>query len=268
MTKASLLGMTAVMALAIATPSHAEWVRLGSIHVEHNRDHDSTYSEFAGPVENLTFTARGSDMWCRDITAHYGNGERQRVYSGKLYKDQAVDADVRGRQRRIERLTMSCSTDSPQGGEIRIGANVGRFQQAWDKTKFWATRFTRDAEHKLGMSDDRDRNDHDRNGWVTIGRENFRGRHDTEATSADWHGRSVDRIALRPIDNDARCMRISATFENGRRRDLDVNRGDVMERGHLTVIDLPGDQRNLRSVDMRCRAVGDRDVTIEILARS
>lgn len=268
MTKASLLGMTAVMALAMAAPANAEWVRLGSVHVEHNRNRDTTYSQFAGPVENLTFTARGSDMWCRDITARYTNGERERVYSGKLYKDQSVDTDVQGRERRILRLTMSCSASSQHGGEIHIGANVGRFRQAWDKTKFWATRFTRDAEDRLGMSDNRDGWGHDRNGWVTIGRENFRGRHDSETTSAGWRGRSVDRIALRPVDNDARCMRVSATFSNGRTRDLDVDRRDVMERGRLTVIDLPGDERNLRSVDLRCRAVGDRDVTIEILARS
>jgi hypothetical protein len=263
MTRTSLLGITAVMALAVALPAQAEWVRLGSVHVEHGRDRDSTYSQFAGPVENLTFTARGSDMWCRDVVAHYGNGKRERLYSGKLYKDQSVDTDVQGHQRRIERLTMNCSASNRRGGEIHIGANVGRFRQAWDKTKFWATRFTRDTEHRLGMSDD-----HDRTGWTTIGRENFRGRHDSEATSAGWRGRSVDRIALRPVDNDARCMRVSATFENGRTRDLNVNRGDVMERGRLTVIDLPGDERNLRRVDLRCRAVGDRDVTIEILARS
>lgn len=263
MTKTSLLGVTAVMALAAAMPARAEWVRLGSVHVEHNRDHDTAYSQFAGPVENVTFTARGSDMWCRDITAHYGNGERERVYSGKLYKDQSVDADVQGRQRRIERLSMSCSASTSRGGEIQIGANVGHFRQAWDKTKFWATRFTREVEHRTGMD-----NDHDHNRWVTIGRENFEGRHDSESSFAGWRGRSVDRIALRPVDNDARCTQISATFDNGRKRDLDVNRRDVMERGRLTVIDLPGDERNLRSVEMRCKAVGDRDVTIEILARS
>jgi hypothetical protein len=263
MSKTSLLGMTAVMALAVALPAQADWVRLGSVHVEHGRDRDSTYSQFAGPVENLTFTARGSDMWCRDITAHYGNGQRDRVYSGKLYKDQSIDTDVKGRERRIERLTMNCSASSARGGEIQIGANVGRFRQAWDKTKFWATRFTRDAERRLGMSDDRSHN-----GWVTIGRENFQGRRDSESTTTGWRGRNVERIALRPVDNDARCMRISATFNNGRTRDLDVDRKDVMQRGRLTIIDLPGDQRNLRSVDLRCRAVGDRDVTIEILARN
>jgi hypothetical protein len=261
MAKTSLLGMTAVIALAFAMPAQADWVRLGHVHVEHDRDHDVAYSQFAGPVENLTFTARGSDVSCHDITAHYGNGQRERVYSGKLYQNQSVDTDVRGKQRRIERLTMNCQSASRRGADVHIGANVGRFRQAWDKTKFWATRFSRDMEHRMGMSSDRD-------GWITIGRENFQGHHDQEASFAGWHGRHVDRIALRPVDNNARCMRVSATFANGRTRDLDFDRGDVMERGRMKVIDLPGDERNLRNVNLRCRAVGDRDVTIEILARS
>lgn len=263
MTKSTLLGMTAIAALAVAAPSHADWVRLGSVHVEHSRDRDTTYSEFAGPVENLTFTARGSDMSCRDITVRYGNGEKERIYSGKLYRDQSVDADVRGDRRKIERMTMACSTENPRGGELQIGANVGRFRQAWDNTRFWATRFTRDAERHMGMSDRDHRGDRDQ--WITVGRENFEGRHDRESTRID---RTVDRIALRPVDGDARCMRVSATFGNGRTRDLDINRHDVMERGRITEIDLPGDGRNVRRVDLSCRGVGDRQVTIEVLARS
>lgn len=263
MRKATLLGMTAIAALAVATPSHADWVRLGSVRVDHQRDRDTTYSEFAGPVENLSFTARGSDVSCRDITAHYGNGERERVFSGTLYKNQSIDTDVRGRERKIDRLTMTCSAESRRGAELQIGANVGRFQQAWDKTKFWATRFSRSVERHMGMS-----GPHDRDQWVTIGRESFEGRHDSESARVGWNGREVERIALRPVDNDARCMRVSATFGNGRTRDLDIDRRDVMERGRIKVIDLPGGERNLKSVDLRCRAVGDRDVTIEILARS
>lgn len=257
MKKTILLGMSALATLAVAVPSEAQWVRLGKVHVEHNQNRDTTYSEFAGPVENLTFTARGSDMWCRDITVRYGNGERERVYSGKLTKDQAVDTDVRGQRQKIEHITMACSAENPRGGELNIGANIGRFRQAWDKTKFWAARFAHDTERRMGMSD--------RNEWITVGRENFQGRHDQETTRVD---RSVDRIALRPVDGDARCMRVSATFGNGRTRDLDVDRHEVMERGRISELNLPGEMRGVRSVDLSCRAVDGRQVTIEILARN
>lgn len=263
MLRTALLGMTAVVALAAAAPADGQWVKLGDVRIEHRRDHETTYSQFGGPVERLRFTAHASDMWCRSIGVQYQNGEREQVFSGKIDRDNPVSADVSGGDRRIDRLSLNCAASDPRGGVLVIGADVGRFRQAWQKSKEWASRVARNFEQRTGMND----RDHDR-GWVTIGREDFRGRHDSEASFAGWRGRNVERIALRPVDNDARCMRVSATFDNGRTRDLNIDRRDVLERGRLTEIDLPGGERNLRSVDLTCRAVGDRDVTIEILARS
>jgi hypothetical protein len=260
MLRTAFLGMTALVAvLAVGVPAEAQWVKLSDVHVAHRRDRDTTYSEFAGPVERLSFTARGSDMWCRSITVQYRNGERQQIFSGKLDRDRPVNADVNGGQRRIDRLSMNCAASDSRGGILVVAADVGRFHQAWEKSKAWASRMARQFEQNIGT--------HDQNGWVSLGHENFQGRHDREARFAGWRGRAVERIALRPIDNDARCLRVSATFDNGRTRDLDVGRRDVLERGRMVEIDLPGGERNLRSVDLRCRAVGDRDVTIEILAR-
>jgi hypothetical protein len=258
MLRAAFLGVTSLAALAVG--ADAQWVKLSDVHVAHHRDRDTSYSDFAGPVERLSFTARGSDMWCRSVSVQYRNGESQQVFSGKLDRDRPVNADVRGGERRIDRLSMNCAASDPRGGILVVAADVGRFHQAWEHSKNWASRMARKFEQNIGM--------HDQNGWISLGRENFEGRHDDEARFAGWRGRSVDRIALRPIDNDARCMRVSATFENGRTRDLDVDRHDVMERGRMVEIDLPGSERNLRSLDLSCRAVGDRDVTIEILARS
>jgi hypothetical protein len=258
MLRAAFLGVTALAALAVG--AHAQWVKLSDVRVAHHRDRDTTYSDFAGPVERLSFTARGSDMWCRSIAVQYRNGERQEVFSGKLERDRPVDADVHGSERRIDRLTMNCAASDPRGGILVVAADVGRFHQAWERSKAWASRMARKFEQNMGM--------HDQNGWISLGRENFEGRHDDEARFAGWRGRHVDRIALRPLDNDARCRRVSATFENGRTRDLEVDRHDVMERGRMVEIDLPGGERNLRSLDLSCRAVGDRNVTIEILARS
>jgi hypothetical protein len=260
MLRAAFLGVTTLAALAVGAPAAAQWIKLSDVHVAHHRDRDIAYSDFAGPVERLSFTARGSDMWCRSIAVVYRNGERQQVFSGKLDRDRPVDADVRGGDRRIDRLNMNCAAAEPRGGILVVAADVGRFHRVWERSRDWASRMARKFEQNMGM--------HDQNGWISLGRENFQGRHDAEARLAGWRGRNVDRIALRPIDNDARCLRVSATFDNGRTRDLDIGRRDVMQRGQMVEIDLPGGERNLQSVDLTCRAVGDRDVTIEILARS
>lgn len=259
MLRTAFLGLTALAVLATGTPAQAQWVKLSDVRIEHRRDRDTTYSQFAGPVERLSFTARGSDMWCRSIGVVYQNGERDQVFSGKLVRDRSVNADVRGAERRISRLNMNCTASDPRGGTLVIGADVGRFHRTWEKSKAWASRMARQFENNIGMNEP--------NGWTSIGRESFGRRAESEAKFAGWRGRSVTRIALRPIDSDARCMRVSATFENGRSRDLAIGRRDVMERGRMVEIDLPGGERNLRSVDLRCRAVGDRDVIIEVLAR-
>jgi len=41
----------------------------------------------------------------------------------------------------------------------------------------------------------------------------------------------------------------------------------MLERGRVTVYDLPGDSRNISKVFLRCRAVSGYRVTIEVLAR-
>ncbi len=104
-----------------------------------------------------------------------------------------------------------------------------------------------------------------RDDWVTLSTETFTGRRDSESAFTGWRARSVDRIGLRPLDNDARCRYVRATFADGRTRDLDT--GGNLNRGRVTVIDLPGRDRNITRLDLSCRAIGGRNVSIEILAR-
>ncbi len=101
--------------------------------------------------------------------------------------------------------------------------------------------------------------------WSVLGRQSFEGRNDSESTFADWNGRHVDRIALRPVESDAQCMSIVATYDGGRK--VKLADGRTLERGRVAVYDLPGDQHNLSKVFLRCRASSGYRVTIEILAR-
>jgi len=102
--------------------------------------------------------------------------------------------------------------------------------------------------------------------WMPIGTQSFEGRNDHESTFTDWAGRHVDRVGFRPVDNDAVCMSIVVTFEDGEKVKL-VSGRYMMQRGEMAVFDLPGRHRNVEKLYMRCRALGDWRVGIEIFVR-
>jgi hypothetical protein len=107
----------------------------------------------------------------------------------------------------------------------------------------------------------------DPNYWVRLGAERFEGGMDRESRFAGWAGRSVDRIGLRSMNGFARCARVRATFHNGHTRDLDTSGLYRMVPGRVYRIDLPGGDRNLVDLQLKCRALGQYAVSVEILAR-
>lgn len=102
--------------------------------------------------------------------------------------------------------------------------------------------------------------------WISLGVQSFEGRNDKESTFTGWAGRHIERVGFRPVDGDARCMSIVATMEDGEKIKL-VSGSVVMERGRLETFDLPGRHRNVSKLYMRCRALGDWRVQIEVLTR-
>lgn len=107
----------------------------------------------------------------------------------------------------------------------------------------------------------------DPNYWVRLGAERFEGPRDRETAFGGWAGRSVDRIGLRAVDGEARCTRVRAEFGNGNVRDLDASSLFQMTPGHVYRIDLPGGDRRIVQLHLKCRALGQRAVSVEIFAR-
>lgn len=247
---------TALMAAVLAMPAEAGYVRLGTVDVSFRADVDTAYSRFGGRLEALRFTATRSDIFCRRIVVTFANGERQQVFSGRLDERNPTIVDLRGRARLINNIRFYCRSNEFRGGKIHIAGETGRYMDEWrrspDWARFWAPIF--------GPG-----NGFDPNYWVVLGRESFEGRHDRETDYARWGGRRIERIGLRPVNGDARCSRVVAVFGNGQRINLTHN--ELLRRGRLRVYDVPGMERNLVRLNMMCRAVGQHQVTIEILAR-
>jgi len=267
MNRMKVLAMAAIVTAGTAVPALADYVRLVNVEVGYRADRDSSFVHFAGGLEGLRLTADRSNIFCRHITVTYGDGRRDEVYTGMLREDRPVEVDLAGGSRRVRRIDFVCRSDEFSGGRIYINGDLGRFRDEWRRDPYWAaiwaTIFGRDDDRGYGhgpYGGDRYNNE-----WVSLGRERFEGRRDHENTLAGWSGRSVDRIGLRPLDGDARCRRVTVHFRSGGTRDL--NGADYLPQGRVTVLDLPGADRDVSSINLACRAVGDYAVSIEILMR-
>ena len=277
----TLLG-AAVMATAFAMPAMADYVRLGSVDVGYRADADTAYSRFGGRLESLRLIASRSDIFCRSVVVQYENGERQNVFSGRLDERRPVDVDLRGRARKVDSIRFTCRSNEFRGGRIFVEGEVGHFRDEWRRDRDWDHTWSGMFGGDRGpgpMGPDRrggpmggpmggpDRMGGSMGGgdWVALGSMSFEGRNDSESNFTGWAGRHVERIALRPVETDAQCMSIVATFQNGDKAKLADGR--PLERGRVTVYDLPGYQRNVTKLYLRCRSLGGYRVTIEVLAR-
>ena len=273
----------ALLLCAAATPALADWDNIGSVNVDFGRDRDTKDFRLGGPVERLQLTADGSDIACRSVRADLGrdNGRDNRmgpgndrrgsdndrrgfgndrrgggteIFSGTLRRGQATNIDLPGEARTLAGLTFNCTAMDRRGGVIRIVADVGHYRGDWQRGPDWQRSWSRMFNWGSNAIND----------WQMIGSESFEGRGDTESSFAGLRGRGADAVALKPLEADARCVRVRASFGNRGTQNLDVNRGDVLRRGQFYKLDLPGDRRNLQSLTLNCRAEGARRVTIQL----
>jgi hypothetical protein len=271
----TLLGAVAFAAV-IASPAAADFVRLGSVDVGFRADTDTAYTEFGGRLESLRLIASRSDIFCRAVVVQYENGERQNVFSGRLDERQPVMVDLRGRARRVDSIKFNCRSDEFRGGRVFIDGEVGHFRDEWRSDRNWDRRWSNlfggmmDSRGPDGRGPMGDRSPDGRGpmgggDWSVLGTMSFEGRNDKESNFTGWAGRHVERIGLRPIETDAQCMSIVATFDNGDK--VKLADGRPLERGRVAVYDLPGRHANIAKLYMRCRSTQSYHVTIEVLLR-
>ena len=142
------------------------------------------------------------------------------------------------------------------GARIDIEADVDAYRDQWRRNPLWAKFLAAVQPSPAAPAPV--------NNWVPIGTQQFAGPVDHNSTFTGWGGHRVTALGLKPVDADARCRKVSATFGNGNTRDLDLNRGGVAYRGRIDKIDLPGDVRNVVRLSLVCRAIGAPAVTIQI----
>lgn len=273
--RSRVLALAAVLAAGVSVPALAAWDEIGTVSFGWRGDRETQWGNFGGPVERLNFRAERSGVNCRSVRATFRRGNTQEIFRGYIRRGRSVNVDLPGRDRHIRRLDFNCRSDGRREATLRIMADIGRYRGDWRRSPDWNSRWSRmfnwEVDVNIGDRDGRDgRWDDwfDTNQWVSLGRESFEGRGDNEVVFAGgWRGRSVEMLALKPLNGDARCWSVRATFDNGQTRSLNIDGGDMLSQGRTYRMDLPGGDRDLRRVSMTCRPVGDRQVTIELFAR-
>ncbi|MGH6872169.1 MAG: hypothetical protein ACREHE_11745 [Rhizomicrobium sp.] len=256
----TMMALATAAAIGVSGPAFADWDNIGSVHVDYGADRDTRSPDFGGPVARLSFTASGGDVQCRYIRAEYANGSASQLFAGVLHQGQARNVDVPGAQRTIKRLDFLCRSSSRRGSDIRMQADIGQYRAQWRASPEWArtwSKFMNWADNSFGRMTGADN-------WAFIGSANFRGRDDHDGTVAGWGGRNVTEIGFKPMNGDAVCDRVTVRFGNGVTRPYSVNNGAPMSRDHVYRIDLPGNTRNVTNLALRCHALGQYNVTINI----
>jgi hypothetical protein len=260
-------------------PSQRGWDRIGSVDFSFRRDRETEYGNFGGSVERLAFRARNGDVRCRSVTATFNNGRTQRLYRGVMSRGRDVVVDIPGQRRMIRRIDFDCRSLERRETTVDISADIGRYRAEWRRSPNWDRTWSRmfnwtDDQYGDnrpgypygGTGRDRLEGPLDTAGWVTLGTEVFDGRIDRETTFAGFAGRNVERIAVRAVNDDARCSEITATFANGRTRALNIGEANLLREDRVYELDLPGISRDVTRIDMTCHANNGRQVTMLVMA--
>jgi hypothetical protein len=289
MNKTRLLALAAALCAGVALPASAQpgpygqpgydrpgsgpWDRIGSVDFSFRPDRETAYGNFGGRVEALSFVARNSNVRCNAITATFNNGRTRALYQGVLPRGREVVVDLPGASRMIRRIDFDCRSTQPRIARVDINADIGQYRADWrrspDWDRVWSRMFNWSDDRLVGgpvYGDRYAQGPLETGGWITLGTEVFQGPRDRETTVAGFAGRNVDRIAVRPLNDDARCSHITATFANGMTRSLNIDDRRVLQEDRTYELDLPGGNRNISRIDMACRAENGRQVTMLVMA--
>jgi hypothetical protein len=275
MKRQAWIALAALAGLGAASPALAEWDNIGSIDVSYGADHDKASPDFGGPVERLQLTARGGDVQCSAIRATYGNGGGGQLFAGMLREGQPRQIDLPGKAQTVRRLDFVCRSFSHGGAKIQMDADVGQYRAQWRASPAWNQTWSRvfhwtdaggnpNANPNPNSGWNAGNANNNANNWVLIGNAKFDGPNDRDGGSTGWAGRGITALGFKATNGDAICGPVTVRYTNDVKRSYPLNNGQPLSRDRVYQIDMPGDRKNVAGVALRCRALGNYSVTVNI----
>jgi hypothetical protein len=114
----------ALFASGAAFPAFAALEPVGSVDFSVRNSHSSETAHVTGSA--VALKARNSDVSCENVTARFGKGRTQEIFSGDLPRGRAVTVDLPGNQQMLTRLNFNCRPLKGANAQVDVAVDTGR----------------------------------------------------------------------------------------------------------------------------------------------
>jgi len=195
-------------------PALADWNHVGDLEVSPDHYSSVQLSGFTGPVEQIGLHATGRSD-CDDVRVTYENGDTQQVFAGTILNGQDQLITFPDQSRTVRAVSLNCRAANDIDAHIAVAADIPEFRPG--------ASFAPAAAY--GPAPDRDA--------VLLASRDFGDLNQRSLMLNSDEPRSVQEIALEPVGADARCLNVSALFDDGTTSSAIPNDGDDLRQGHM-----------------------------------
>ena len=210
----------------------AGWVKLGEREVNGKFDHDKIdVGKYEGKFTKLTLFVEKSEIELLDFEITFGNGERFHPEVRYYFKENSRTRiiDLPGDERMIKNINLKYR-NVPGGGSAKV--------------EVWGWR----ADSAAGPG-------WDSKGWVKLGDREVNGTYDHDKIEVGKYEGKFTKLTLFVEKSEIELLDFEITFGNGERFHPEV-KFFFKEGSRTRVIDLPGDERMIKNINLRYRNVG------------
>jgi hypothetical protein len=236
----------AVSTQAIAQPDKPKpafdatgWTLLGSQTVDRARDRDViAVGKYQGRFDKLTLVVVDSDLELADMTIVFGNGDRWSPKLRHAFKEgsRSRAIDLPGDNRAIAKIELAYA-NTKGGGKARVEV-YGKDSKANNPNP------TPDVAKPIGPVT------WDSAGWVRLGSKKVGGKRDRDVLRVGKYAGKFDQLTFVVHDSDLELLEFTITFGNGQKW-APALRHHFKEGSRTHVIDLPGNDRFIRSIELK-----------------
>lgn len=258
--------ITLLLVLATASTARAQdwdskgWVKLGERSVSGRYDHDTiTVGRYEGKFAKLTMYVERGEVELLDFEITFASGERFHPTLRHFFRAGARTRviDLPGDERVIKDINLRYKNVA--GGSAAVAVFGWRSDSARDG---------HDGHDGRAPGRDRPASDAgwDSSGWRLLGERAVAGRYDHDTIAVGSYKGRFDKLTMVVTDNDLELIDLEIKFVTGRPYHP-ATRHYFREGSRSRAFDLPGDDRMIRSIELRYKNVGSGSAKVQIWGR-